>query len=44
MADLKELLKDNEVTFPYKPGYFRVTAVMKKQFERDGYIIVRYLI
>ena len=42
MADLRELLKDNDGTFPYKPGQFRVTADIKRQFERDGYIIVRY--
>ena len=43
MADLRELLKENDGTFPYEPGQFSVTADMKKQFERDGYIIVRYL-
>ena len=42
MADLGELLKSNDGTFPYKPGRFRVTTDMKRQFERDGYIIVRY--
>ena len=43
MANLRELLKDNDGTFPYEPGQFSVTADMKKQFERDGYIIVRYM-